>query len=228
MIDRLIVIVPTRGRPQSAGRLIEAWRATSAEARLVFAIDDDDAESRAYADVIGESAQLVCAPRMRMGPTLNYWSRVYAEDHFAVGFMGDDHVPRTSRWDALFLEELRRRPVSIVYGNDLYAREIVPTAVAMTSNIIRTLGFMVPPLQRHLFIDNFWRDLGNALGCLTYRDDIVIEHLHPVAGKSEWDVSYVENNSSTTWSHDELMYKLYSERHLAIDVAKLRATHLLD
>lgn len=216
--EEMVVIVPTRGRPQSALRLIEAWRETAASAQLVFAIDDDDPTAEQYLEVVG-SAQIVTAPRLRMGPTLNYWARIFAERCYAVGFMGDDHVPRTEKWDALFMEELSTRGAGIIYGNDLYAGDKIPTAVAMTSNIIRTLGFMCPPLQLHLFLDNFWKDLGNRLGCLVYRDDIVIEHLHPVAGKAATDGSYAE--SSATWAHDERMYQLYLERHMDIDVAKV-------
>lgn len=219
----MIVIVPTRGRPQSAERLIGAWRETNAHSQLVFAVDDDDESLAQYMSVAESSsgvARMVVAPRLRMGPTLNYWARVFAEHYHVVGFMGDDHVPRTPEWDALFLEELCARRAGIIYGNDLYAGDKIPTAVAMTSSIIRTLGFMCPPLQLHLFLDNFWKDLGNRLGCLIYRDDIIIEHLHPVAGKAATDGSYAE--SGATWAHDERMYQLYLERHMDIDVAKLK------
>jgi hypothetical protein len=219
----MVVIVPTRARPQSAARLIAAWEETQTTSALVFAVDDDDVTLKQYESVVDASggvASLVVAPRLRMGPTLNYWARIYAEDHFAVAFMGDDHVPRTPQWDALFLEELRARPAAVVYGNDLYAGDKIPTAVAMTSNIIRVLGFMNPPLQLHLFLDNFWKEVGVQLGCLVYRENIIIEHLHPVAGKGATDGSYLE--SGATWSHDELMYNLYRERHLDLDIAKLR------
>jgi hypothetical protein len=60
----------------------------------------------------------------------------------------------------------------------------------MQSRMIKALGFMAPPAMRHLYLDNFWKELGEAVGGLVYLPDVIIEHLHPVNGKAEWDERY--------------------------------------
>jgi hypothetical protein len=103
----------------------------------------------------------------------------------------------------------------------------LPTAVFMTSSIVTTLGYMAPPSLYHLFLDNSWKDWGNALRTrdlwrFRYMPDIIIEHLHPQAGKSEWDEGYVEVNGGEMWTRDETAYKEYVDSGgEAADIAKL-------
>ncbi len=44
-------------------------------------------------------------------------------------------------------------------------------------------------------VDNYWRDLGTAAGCLTYLPDAIVEHLHPSAGKAALDEGYGRVNA---------------------------------
>ena len=71
--------------------------------------------------------------------------------------MGDDHRPRPAAmpWDARIRECLSGGP-GIVYGNDLLQGEKMATAVAMTSDIVTTLGYMCPPAMVHLCVDLVW------------------------------------------------------------------------
>jgi hypothetical protein len=70
---------------------------------------------------------------------------------------------------------------------------------------------MVPPNMKHLYLDNFWKKLGEDLGALTYLEDVIVEHMHPVAGKAEWDEGYREVNAQEVYSADALAYKNYIE-----------------
>jgi hypothetical protein len=111
----------------------------------------------------------------------------------------------------------------IAYGNDLLQGENLPTAVMQDSSITRTLGYFSPPKQRHLFLDNFWKDLGTELGTLRYVPEVILEHLHPFAGKSEWDERYVEVNDKQMYIYDQMMYQEYRITRWKEDLAKLRA-----
>ena len=81
---------------------------------------------------------------------------------------------------------------------------------------------MAPPAMKHLYLDNFWKDIGNELGSLVYRDDVIIEHMHPFAGKSESDEGYVEVNSSELYKHDQKAFQIYSETEMSEDLDRLR------
>lgn len=202
----MVYIVPTRGRPENARRLIEAWRETGAQARLHFAVDRDDEKVDEYrelfATAFGQLAPVVTGnsgPRLRLVGTLNSEARRMAKRYRWVGFMGDDHLPTEPGWDSHLARILSdtegRHGAAIAYGNDGIHGENLPTAVVMSGNIIGWLGYMVPPALVHMFADNYWRDLGTGVGILRYASDVHIKHMHPIANLAPWDERYRETNA---------------------------------
>lgn len=223
----MLYLVPSRGRPHNAERLITAFYETKYfdDTELMFCLDDDDPTLEQYVEVLTDKAYddagwlgYNVAPRMRLGPTLNHYAVRYAPWRNAIGFMGDDHRPMSVHWDRAIHDALSLKP-RIVYGNDLVQSENLPTAVMMTSDIIRALGQMVPQTLTHLFLDNYWRDLGKGADCLTYLPGVIIQHLHPGAGTAEHDERYAEVNSPAMWTADEAAWHDYvAELKLAADI----------
>lgn len=230
----LTVIVPSRGRPEAAHELVKAFDATcSADTQLVFAIDERDQagiydypynerattlwwESTTMVEALNQCAVALATGDPRVGETL-------LPPPFALGFMGDDHRPQSVGWDRAYLDALRDLGTGLVYGDDLLQRQNLPTQVAMTADIVRALGFMAPPTLTHLYVDNFWKDLGIAAGCLRYLPDVVVEHRHPVAGKAQWDANYARVNDSVMYERDARAYELFvgaGELHSAVDAVK--------
>ena len=212
MTAPMLVIVPTRGRPKNAARLAEAFEATdSLNADLVFVADHDDPELPAY--------HLAC-PRLLIyrgeagkgltGP-LNWAAGLYADIYDHLGFMGDDHLPRTRGWDAHVLGALDAMEPRVVYGDDLLQGAALPTAAFMPSRLVRALGFMAPPTLRHLYVDDFWLELGRAVGGLRYLPDVVIEHVHPAAGKVAMDERYALVNSTEADALDRQAWRAFRD-----------------
>lgn len=200
------MIVPSRGRPENVAELLRVWQRTvTGSSMLLVAVDDDDPELQGYG-ALAADVWVEFGPRRRVAPTLNHYAMQCASEHFAIGFMGDDHRPRTKGWDRRFAETLYDRGYGVVYGDDLFQHDRLPTAVAVSSNIVQALGYMVPPGLIHMYMDNFWYDLGAQLGCLRYLPDVVIEHIHPLAGKVEWDSGYREANAPSMYAHDQQAY----------------------
>lgn len=224
----LTMLVPTRGRPANLGRLWQAFADTcECETRLVALVDNDDPELPAYQE-IGERLRdepmfrMGIGPRLRLGPTLNQAAPKWAQRSEAVGFLGDDHVPRTVGWDARYLAELERLGTGLVYGNDLIQGQAIPTQVAMTSDIVLATGHMVPPGMTHLWLDNAWLALGRALDAITYLPDVTVEHLHPIAGRAQWDAGYQECNTDALSSADRTVYEAWQEHELPRWVQQIR------
>lgn len=218
----LIMMVPSRGRPESIRRLHEAWNSTvTANSHLIVLVDEDDDKLAEY--LLLDQVDVRVGPRLRIGGTLNHYAPIFAAEAFSVGFMGDDHVPRTVGWDQRLIDSMTRMKVGVVYGNDLLQGERLPTAVAMTSNIVTTLGYFVMPGGIHLFLDNFWLAIGQGLGRLEYLPDVIIEHVHPSLGKSEWDETYMEANSNPVWSADQATFNNYIATTYQSDIEKLKA-----
>lgn len=221
-MNELLVIVPSRGRPGNARALVDAFTATSTgHADLLIAIDDDDPLAADYDQPTGVT--VVCAPRLGLAGTLNVTAVRQARNYRYVGFMGDDHRPRTLGWDAVVVDELQRLGTGVVYGNDLIQGAALPTAVFLTSDIVTALGYMVPPGLRHLFLDNFWLRLGRDLDAISYLPDVIVEHLHPIAGKAGWDDGYRRVNAGDVWAADRQRFDDYCATELAGDLAKIRA-----
>lgn len=224
MTEPLAVIVPTRGRPGNAARLAAAFRETHAlDAVPVFVADHDDPELPAYRKLLDDDAiprllVLEFSGARGMVTGLNYAARRYAELYEAVGFMGDDHLPRTANWDSKIMEALDSLEPRIAYGNDLLQGAALPTAVFMQSRIISALGFMAPPSFRHLYVDNYWKALGEELLGLRYLPDVVIEHIHPAAGKAQMDDGYRAVNAAPVDEVDRTTWLVYRENALLADV----------
>jgi len=226
----LVIIVPSRGRPAAAAELIDAASKTcTADTQIVFAIDDNDPTLDDYIDVVqgkSNAAVGIVEQPTNMVHALNSAAMAvvttFTPPPFALGFMGDDHRPRTEGWDTLYLEALRELGTGIVYGDDLFQRENLPTQVAMTSNIVGVLHYMAPPTLQHMYVDNFWRDLGSAAGCLKYLPDVIVEHMHPVADKAEWDEGYDRVNAPEMYSADVHAYEAYRNARFGFDVETVR------
>lgn len=213
----LLAIVPTRGRPESVQRFADAFHKHSdGNAELVFGIDDDD--TTRYPEGLNYSKN----PRARFSGTLNNVSKAYP-GHFAYFAAGDDHLIETPHFDTIILEELHNLGTGFVYGADGLMNEYLPTAGAMTGNVIETLGYMSLPELIHLYVDNWWKDLFTEIDSLRYLPHLKISHLHPSGGFTAWDDQYKEVNDPEMYAHDSAAYESYKASRFTEDVQKLRA-----
>lgn len=214
------------GRPKSAVRLYESFRETCrADTRLLIVCSENDSHLSRYYNLLNGFGEVLVVPQGRRGmcDALNHAVN-QVDLGFAVSFMGDDHRPRTVGWDEMYLQTLHDLGTGFVYGDDLLQGEAIPTQVGMTSDIPRALGYMVPGEFQHLWVDVVWKDWGAAIGRIVYRPDVIVEHLHPLAGKAQSDSNYNAVNSSAVALHDSQAYATYNDSgRFAADCDRLRA-----
>ena len=209
----MIILVPTRGRPRNAVELLAEHERLSMHSEMLFVIDANDPEHDAYEYEVGADKCMTIQNETRgMAYPINKAASAIAKkgEYKYFAFLGDDHRPRTAGWDGILIQAMQKRP-SMAYGNDLLQKERLPTMITMTSDIVKALDGMVPPKMKHLYLDNFWKKLGQDLGAITYLDHVIVEHMHPIAGKAEWDEGYKEVNATEIYSFDALAYKNYIE-----------------
>ena len=213
MAMKMCVVVPSRGRPENAARLAQAFIDTQTEADLYFIIDNDDPKWNEYAKnenikcLPADNKTGGCANSLNTGAVyLLDFAKFPLYDYFV--FMGDDHLPRTQNWDKAFIQALGIN-TGIVYGNDLLQGENLPTAFGMSRDLVEELQGMTFPGCIHLFFDNFVKQLGIDLNYLKYLPDVIIEHLHPVAGKAEMDEGYARVNQPKWYEEDLLALQKY-------------------
>jgi hypothetical protein len=218
----LLVIVPSRCRPGHIERLWEAWTVTATGyAELLVCLDSDDPDLDLYRLIDGPL--FTVAPRNGFAPRLTVEAVAHAPRHFALASWGDDHVPRTYGWDLALVEALDALGTGFAYGNDGYQGARIPTACAMTSDVVTALGWMTPAGLAHLYVDNVWLDLGTDLGRISYLPDVLIEHMHPSIGKAPWDPLTRDANTPAKGAADKAAYEHWCSTSRPSDVAKLRA-----
>jgi hypothetical protein len=222
----LLIVVPTRGRPDNIRRLVAAWDTTGAApcADLMIAFDADDPARDDYADIVARTG-IRAYENLRqtpMVPALEAATASAIDAYPAVGCMGDDHVPRTPGWAATYLSALRELGTGIVYGDDRHRGEDLPTQWAMTSNIVNTLGRMVPAPVQHLYSDRSVLDLGRAADCIRYLPDVVVEHMHYAVGKAVKDDGYHRVNAGARYRADHAVYRRWLAHDLRRDVRAIR------
>ena len=232
-MTRLFVLIPSRQRPGSVGAMARAFANTcTADTTMIWCIDGDPDEDDYRTAVEVSRATFYPAMRIHLGHerrrlvgTLNFWSVMYAsrpDRPCAIAYLGDDHRPATYGWDSAYLAALKLLGAGIVYGDDGHQGANLPTQMAMTTDIVRALGYLAPPPLTHMYCDNFWKDLGEGAGCLLYLPDVKVTHLHPGAGKGSWDASYHESNSAGSYATDKAAYERYRAEELprAVDIVK--------
>ena len=213
MAMKMCVVVPSRGRPENADRLAKAFIDTNTEADLYFIVDNDDPRWVEYTNhdrykvLPADNKTGGCAASLNTGAVyLLDVSKFPFYDYFV--FMGDDHLPRTEGWHKAFMEALAHN-TGIVYGDDLLQGANLPTAFGMSRDLVNELRGMTFPGCIHLFFDNFVKQLGLDLDYLKYLPNVIIEHLHPVAGKAEMDEGYARVNQPKWYEQDLLTLQRY-------------------
>lgn len=242
MTARMIVIVPTRTRPHNVGPLVRAFRETGAfedGVEVVFVLDADDPDFGAY---MGELTTFEAGPNpgrqavswiaaaewQPLVPKLNKaadYLRV-TQRPYALGFMGDDHRPRSAGWAKAYRDELEIAGTGIVSCPDGFRADDLPTHWLMTADIVEALGGrMVPADVEHLYCDDAIRLLAKEAECWHWRADLLVDHLNPYAGqRAPLDEQYERVNGSEQYRRDRAAYRTW-RRHggLATDAATVRA-----
>jgi hypothetical protein len=234
-MSRVVVVVPSRGRPNAARDTILSIRETVAMVgtRTIIAVDSDDPTLDEYREMLN----VLPARTYRDHPTLVILSpeetgnlvmatntvsmRVANEDpHSIIGNLGDDHRPRTYGWDKEVIDALSEP--GIVYGDDLIHGVNLPSAPFISAQIVLALGWYALPTCDHLYIDDSWRELGIALGRLHFLPDVTIEHMHPAVGKGEWDDGYERANGMAGELHDKAAFDKWMSYGLSGDADRVR------
>ena len=212
----LVILVPSRGRPAAAHELLDVVNATVSPfspVALRFIVDEGDETAGSY-----PIDHTWVVPGGSMVIALNEGSQMALDvfpDAKAFAFMGDDHRPRTVDWDRSYIEALDAMGgTGLVYGNDLLQGARIPTQGLLSTDIIRALGWFAPPGFRHLYVDDAWLAIGNAINRTTYLPNVVVEHVHPMGGQVAWDEGYERVNSTEVASHDQLEFHRWREQDL--------------
>ena len=155
----IAVLCPSRGNPEALFEAAFSFMDTRMNDSLFIpVVDENDPDIEryfAFNEDVGLPIEVV--PRDltgSMNAALNYAAAKFADHADIVGFIGDDHRFRTKGWDRVVSKVLEDEGGGILYGDDLAQREQLPTAVFISSPIIKALGWFGLRGAKHLYLDN--------------------------------------------------------------------------
>ena len=225
MTGDLLVITPSRGRPASFARLLDAVHATAtAVTHVHVGVDEDDPALEDYRRVclqgMHRQDQLHVGPRKGLVAWTNLLARSQVGRYTSLASLGDDHIPRTKGWDTALIRAIEDMGgTGIAYPWD-GTREDIPEAPVVSADIVATLGWFFEPSLSHWYGDEILGVIGRATGCLRHCRAVWVEHVHPATGRTAPDRTNADQGTKIT--EDKAAYMEWRENGMAAAVATVR------
>lgn len=205
---RLLVRMPTRGRPAQALSVLGKYRAMAGVPIILEVVIDEDDESMLAAEVLQRLNALGCV--ITVG---KHKSKVEAVNGGRVSewdvllLASDDMVPIAENYGARVLEAMEKYWPHLdgaLYFDDGYQGEKICTLPVMGRRLYSQFGFVYQSEYVSLFCDQEQSDTLKYMGRLTYVSEKLIEHRHPVTGLVASDALYARNDA--LWQRDQQVY----------------------
>lgn len=220
---KVLVLCPSRSRPQEAARMIESFHRTALISRLRLYLDMDDPCLNEYFNIAGKTPILIDFRRTITDIFNSHWMAAPANFRY-FSCSNDDFIYRTEGWDLKLVERIKaRKGIGIAYGNDGCAGSALPTTSIISREIVEILGWLQLPTLKHLYGDTVWKIIGEESGCLFYDQNVHIEHMHVFAKKAKNDAIYERTNSKEMYEHDESAFKHWLCNDRILDVKKVKS-----
>lgn len=222
--DAITLCCPTRNRPGNVRRMLSSALETAAHPDLVEAVfrADDDAPGSVPPDVADrERVTVITGPRAVLSGLWTECARV--ADGTILMQCDDEAVFRSEGWDDLVREAFASVPDRILFahGGDGHQPPEFGALGFVSREWADVVGYFTPPYFSCDYGDTWLNDVANMLGRRRYIPGVLIEHLHPVAGKAAWDETHLQRLAR---GRDDDVASLYASKaaEREADTEKLR------
>ena len=219
------LLCPTRNRPANVRRMIGSAADTVEDPRAVEFVFycDDDAPGSVPADIAGmPGIKVITGPRIVLSAM---WNECFAACTGEIAMQCDDEaVFRSDGWDTLVREAFGAVPdrIAFVHGSDGHQPPDFGALGFLSREWVYAVGRFTPPYFSCDYGDTWINDVANAIGRRVFVPGLMIEHLHPIAGKAQWDATHGDRLARGGRDNVAALYaSLAGEREA--DAAKLRA-----
>lgn len=188
------VLCPTRNRPDSVRELIgTALETADGPIEIIFYLDlDDPSADKVRAMLAGGDLRAVAGDRIVLSQCWNECAAVARGEILMQ--CGDDIRFRTPGWDSEVRAIFDRIPdrIALVHGRDGHQDHRLATHGFLHRRWVDTVGYFVPPIFASDYNDQWLTEVADMLGRRVYLPGVYTEHMHPAAGKGEWDRTHQE------------------------------------
>lgn len=179
----IALLCPTRQRPEQCERMIESAAATSkAHVNIQLGVQGAQYHIELPRGSFGIS-QYSIPDGMPTAHTWNYLASFpIVQQSPLVMLAADDMIFTTPRWDRAIIEHYNALPdgkKAHVYAlRDSRDENGTPHPI-VTREWIETMGYFVPPIFLHWFVDSWTVEIAKANDCFTHFKDYELMHLKP-------------------------------------------------
>jgi hypothetical protein len=213
-----LVIIATRNRPHNAIRAFEQLKKVSVESDFLIVINEDQIDL--YPEIEGIIREVAPSDYWDVAKG-NHIVHKYWDSYVTFTGIDDDCMVTTQNWDSLLAEPIKKRGYGLAYGNDTIQGKNLPTKVMISTNIVKSIGYFAPPVIKHLYADNFWKELGTHLNALDYFPEVMMEHWHPINAKAPRDELYDMIYADGEMQSGKLAFDQYMRDCFSADVEKI-------
>jgi len=223
-MEKISVLAPTRGRPNSMMELTDSVFTTAKHSEfvdIIFYIDSDDEESQSCANQLAETygrVKAVIGERIVMS---DMWNKCcYASDADIFMQCADDARMRTIGWDGVVRDKFAsiEDRIGFVFGYDgIHPKGSFGTLGFLHRKWVEAIGYFLPPFFEADYSDTWINDVGRMLDRF-YFIDIFTEHLHVSVGKHPMDKTHEDRIKR--YSDNNVVQKYADSLDLRIQDAK--------
>lgn len=204
-MNKLAILVPTKGRPGMLQDLKDSYdRTKSGYSEMIPIIDEDEMElyslsEKDYPIILHSPAEVYLTPKLNEG-ALD--PQVQAFDY--VCLLGDDVIIHTEGFDKIIVDEMNNSNWQVLHCEDMLHHGRVANHWIVRTKLVKEFGFMILPVLVHMFGDNFWTTIGQDTDSIKFLENVVWEHKHYITGKTPTDETY--SRASAMMERDEKAY----------------------
>jgi len=206
----LLVICPTRERPQKLHTMYSSYLDTSRNSDIILCVDVDDPTEYSV------SCPVSVEPHKNNTKIINDIFNKYPNYEYYM-VINDDIVFITQDWDIKLMKE------GINFPEDGTGRGF-PTFSVIDGAIPRRLGWLQMPRLEYLYGDTVWEMLGRLSRKLKYCPNVKISHPHVAFGGKE-DVISKKTNSQWQYDRDRKAFVDWMNEDLFSDLKKVNEVY---
>jgi SAM-dependent methyltransferase len=199
--EGISILLPTLNRPDSMGVFAMAVDQTTKfpeNVEIIFGVHEEDTASIQKATELKDrckiSIRYEIIKRFPDGKiNLSFlWNQVYVKAlHPILGYFSDDVVFHTPGWDEEVRREFAKDKTILVCCNDVHIqRGRVATLFFTHKCVHEKFGIYMNDRFRRWYDDTYWDLIYRGAGKLHYREDLIMEHLHPTKFPEKTDQVY--------------------------------------
>lgn len=201
---KIAAIMLSRERAEQCVESIDKMIACCSRPNNLFfyvIIDDDDPQKKLYQKLLGQKQNIVIcfSPVGQKYITYNQASeQAYQNGCDVLMWHADDaffHQSTCQDWDIILQEKIGQfdDKICLCYFDDSIAEKYLATHPIITRQWYEILGYFVPIVFYHEFVDTWVDDIAWQINRLIYIPEVKFDHQHFSNGKSQEDSTYRKN-----------------------------------